>query len=160
MPSQNMAKLGHPGTTKRSGSTSNAGWARFGSAWSRAGRGSLRSIELLLRPGTNFVELRVKPSDFGIQFDEIQAGGRDKLLTRAPRVIARGVRFHADTSRGPFRRRIGLQEQEIETRCFHDAVIIPRIRPEDSTLISTISIFLPRRLLGRKWQLWDFYCYL
>ena len=91
------------------------GWAWFGSARSRARCGSLRSIELLLRSGADFIELCVEPSDFGIQFDDTQARRRNELLTGYAPVIVREVCFHADTGRGLLRRWIPLQVQEIET---------------------------------------------
>jgi hypothetical protein len=86
-----------------------------GSARSRARRGSSRSIELLLRAGAEFFELRVEPPDFGIQFDETQAWHRNQILTGYAAVIVTGVCFDADTSRGLLRRWIPLQVQEIET---------------------------------------------
>src|ERR1700684_1891141 len=76
---------------------------------SRARCGGLCSVELLLCAGADFVELRMQPSDFGIQFDETQAGGRNQLVRPDTPVILTGGCFQAYTSGGLLRRWIPLQ---------------------------------------------------
>jgi hypothetical protein len=57
-----------------------ASWSWLGTL-SRAGGRGLSSVKLLLSPGADFIKFRVEPSDFGIQFDETQAGGHHQLLS-------------------------------------------------------------------------------
>jgi hypothetical protein len=91
-----------------------ASWSWLGTL-SRAGGCGLSSVKLLLSPGADFIKLRVEPSDFGIQFDETQAGGHHQLLSLYASIILEGAGFHAHAGGWLLGRWIPLQVQEIET---------------------------------------------
>src|ERR1017187_3966783 len=91
-----------------------ASWSWLGTL-SRAGGHGLRPVKLLLSPGADFIKFRVEPSDFGIQFDETQAGGRNQLLGSDASVTLASAFFHAHAGGRLLGRWIPLQVQEIET---------------------------------------------
>ncbi len=73
-----------------------------------------RLVELLLGSGANFVEFRVQPSDFGIQFDEAQALRRGQPSRFHPSVVLACVCFNGDAGGRLHGSRVALQVDQIE----------------------------------------------
>src|ERR1700733_3754485 len=58
------------------------------------GRSRLRTVKFFLGAGADLLQFRMKPPDFGVQFDEIQTLGSEQFVSRYTRVIVAGTRFH------------------------------------------------------------------
>jgi hypothetical protein len=85
----------------------------------------VRLIELLFCSRTDFVQFRVQASDFGVQFDKVQALRSHQPVRLHAGIILGAAGFQKNTSGWHLRSRVVFQVDKIETRSFHDLAIMP-----------------------------------
>jgi hypothetical protein len=72
-------------------------------------------IKFLFRSCADLFQLRVQPSDFGIQFDKVQARSANQLARLDPSIVLAATRFQVHAGGWMSGSWVALQIREIET---------------------------------------------
>jgi hypothetical protein len=81
----------------------------------RANSHSFRFVKLLLGSGANLFQFGVQPSDFGVQFDKIQAETRDQAVYLSTAMSRAHVSLEAYAGGGQISQWVPVQVNEVKT---------------------------------------------